>query len=640
MSKLINILEAYENSLEESLQRLDESLLKSDFKFGFELEAIASENDFEFVSSRDNYSDDDYDEDEDDDYLDDDDENYSKRQEIAHVLIELFNKHIKGNMGEDGEIQTDGSIHPDESGDVPFEWASPVMTLVPDNIRGVIEFLKELPNVGIYTNSTCGFHHHVSWKGCTERDMIWTYMNLVNDKKFIKELSYFDSIDGSIFQLSDSSYASEDFDTIRKALKDGDYKTILNYCTDEKYRLFRIHPYGTIEWRGPRDFMNDRETECIKEFYLKKFYPFVSEIIKCEESKEINGVSRDKFFEELKKERKKHEFKKTDNMEFLHRVTGYRGDRQFRFKEFSDETTLSNRLLNAIQNKPEFFVRFMIELNGSNTVLIQPFVEHFKKDNSTLGRIFRRVNQTVNLDRNETVKKQFLEAVTKIIYERICEFDIILFEEIVGEKIIKLLNPEELFKESFNFIENELSPTDTGSKFANVDKTLNYLDVCEKYKLKLPYKSFKKIIHLIAYTNTVDNSRSLWFIGIIRRFYLIMSHAARLYLKNELRELIDIANIEPYLSGKKTAFMNIDSGVAIDIIKLAYTTKQAQHEWNKRIISAVYENPEMIGMFNLLFDTDDKDMFNAIVYLTSRYGDEEDVSNNGSLFVKVKRELV
>ena len=37
--------------------------------------------------------------------------------------------------------------------------------------------------------------------------------------------------------------------------------------SEEKMRLLRNHPQGTIEWRGPRNFLNKQNVNDIKTFF-------------------------------------------------------------------------------------------------------------------------------------------------------------------------------------------------------------------------------------------------------------------------------------------------------------------------------------------------------------------------------------
>ena len=105
------------NLLNEEL--LEENLLKSDFTYGFELEGVAR-----------GYRYDSYDYD-DEEYEDEDDDGSQYYSNIEGNILSLFNRCGFGEYKGNGEIQHDGSIETDESDEVAFEWASPVLKATP-----------------------------------------------------------------------------------------------------------------------------------------------------------------------------------------------------------------------------------------------------------------------------------------------------------------------------------------------------------------------------------------------------------------------------------------------------------------------------------------------------------------------------
>ena len=81
-----------------------------------------------------------------------------------------------------------------------------------------------------------------------------------------------------------------------ESLKDGNYEGIAPVFTTEKYRMLHIHPQGTIEWRGPRGFMNSEyNIKNVYEFF-KLLHKFVMWIGHTLAEFEILGMSRDNYF--------------------------------------------------------------------------------------------------------------------------------------------------------------------------------------------------------------------------------------------------------------------------------------------------------------------------------------------------------
>ena len=302
---------------------LDESALSSDFTFGFELEALAPG---ELI-------------DVDWDLLPD-----------AEVRNEFILNHINSLMPEPtggrAEVSIDTSVYSDndtshsddyddyeedgESGgksywtnkDYPFEYSSAYYQVTPNNLGRVIYALNELLKEGYYTNYTCGFHQHIRFKGMTERDIIWMYCNICADVAFNKKyvafitggiseeewlkMPYEQSKKYNSYLFRDDQYASTNpLYELADGLLEKDYNKVLKNISDDKKRIFRIHPQGTLEWRGPRNFLNDKDINIIKEFY-KSFYQLIHNIQHYMDADYITGthITKEDLFNGLDKAKK------------------------------------------------------------------------------------------------------------------------------------------------------------------------------------------------------------------------------------------------------------------------------------------------------------------------------------------------
>ena len=259
------------------MTKLLETLLTSEFKFGFELEAYAPESLIkQCIVGNDREKDwdmnvdwDDSEEEEeshwdDDQPIEDDDVEIDTEKlfdEIKYICSQYFGSDIK--------IVSDGSL-----GDNGFEFPTPPMSLTPTTIQRCIKFLNEIhTKYGIYTDETCGFHVHFSFPQMNKKDMAWIVCQVAMNDKYWHELTQFTTEYDSIEFLS--NWASTDFLTeIRDCINkdDGnlpDFKKLSSILSSDKYRLLRIHPQGTLEWRGPRNFMNEGNINLIYEFFYK-----------------------------------------------------------------------------------------------------------------------------------------------------------------------------------------------------------------------------------------------------------------------------------------------------------------------------------------------------------------------------------
>ena len=250
-------------------QVLLEKYLASQFKFGFELEAFADEAYSDFNEY-------------DDDEIDDEIRHYIAKKIAQEFQLNAYNVEIKG----DGSLSTPYEL------DYAFEWATPVMEFTPANLQKCINGLSRLVKArGIYTNDTCGFHVHLSFPNISDTDMIWIISQLSQDKEILEQLINFQGM-----EFYDDEYASLDFlDWIGDYIQAEKYPRIAREFSTEKYRAFHIHPQGTLEWRGPRNFLNHKDVNLIKDFF-KLLHKFVMWISKAISATSLNGISKENFF--------------------------------------------------------------------------------------------------------------------------------------------------------------------------------------------------------------------------------------------------------------------------------------------------------------------------------------------------------
>lgn len=172
-----------------------------------------------------------------------------------------------------------------------FEWGSPIFNLTMENIKLILNFLDKAFELSFETNITCSTHVHIGFPDKTQidKDMFWVLLNIINedDEETIKNVSKFKK-----FNFVNISYASIDYIKRAKYIlmnegSDGLLDVINFIYNNNKYRILRIHPQGTLEWRGPRNYMNSQNRQIIREFFLTKLYPFIKKISKFLDTTEI-----------------------------------------------------------------------------------------------------------------------------------------------------------------------------------------------------------------------------------------------------------------------------------------------------------------------------------------------------------------
>jgi len=223
------------------------------------------------------------------------------RQEILDTAREFFPSGISIYGNE--TIKDDGSLDSGnyDSHPTSFEYTSKIFKLNMGNLQRIINFLDYLnKNDLAITDSTCGFHVHIGFpdKFMQSSQQFWVLLNLIFEPE-AKQLANILSQGDINFYTDDDGgegYASFAFilklkaklekylfqslltkESVSKREIIDSFKTIYS---SEKYRFLRIHPQGTLEWRGPRGFLDSGKRSEIKTFFLQKLFPFVYWITK------------------------------------------------------------------------------------------------------------------------------------------------------------------------------------------------------------------------------------------------------------------------------------------------------------------------------------------------------------------------
>lgn len=319
---------------------LEEKLLASEFTFGFELEAkvniwklpISKDKSYDnfvqllldrgVISNLDevkdcetygelyNYLRDCYDAAgySEEDYEDDMDEiiKFEKIVDVATNQFDFgsyFEKDKNYVVSPSKGIAYDGSL-----GIGGFEYRTPVLKFTPDAIVECIKFLKNIKKRFI-VDDKCGFHTHIAFNGIKSDDAMWIMLKLAMDydeKNEITELAVYTdpaSLEFEPISYSNSRYARTDYlEDIAEALNSSNFNKLSELLNNEKYRALRIHPQGTLEWRAPRGFLDeDNSDDYIKSFFLQ-LYQFINWMKKVLDEKTIQDcdLTRDNLIEMIK----------------------------------------------------------------------------------------------------------------------------------------------------------------------------------------------------------------------------------------------------------------------------------------------------------------------------------------------------
>ena len=166
-----------------------------------------------------------------------------------------------------------------------FEWASPVLQFNPSALSTVIKFFNDLNSVeGFDVNESCGFHVHLGMPTIynVQEEWFWVLAHMAVDD--IAPLS--DFLTFGQWDFVNDDYASTKFlSQLRHGLQKNKPDIINDLFDEDKYRAFRIHPQGTLEWRGPRGFVIHQKQ--VKSFFLNMLPELVNLIKKAQSSSVI-----------------------------------------------------------------------------------------------------------------------------------------------------------------------------------------------------------------------------------------------------------------------------------------------------------------------------------------------------------------
>lgn len=512
MSKKSLILEQY--------QQLDEQLLSSEFTFGFELEAILSYDSALHTVVSDMHR-----------------PLTSIKEHIDNLLYsDMPEKYVKQIKGESG-ITRDGSVHQTshdyDEPDLEFEYSSPIIPLTPMWLSKVVKTLKTLLDEGVYTNKSCGFHHHLSFGNIHEKDMVWIYCNMAADPSTYKDFGEFH---GHHFESYD--YASYyDLDELSTALANDDFDTVGDLLTTTKYRTFRIHPQGTLEWRGPRNFLNDKNVEVIKDFY-RLFLKMSRKISHYMKSNTIEGttITKEELFRNLDM------YKQEKNV----------GDRDLEYIQSSEYETIKLKS-NKKAKLSSVAIDKLIKLFNKN---IGALIDMIIKRPNILETFFKHSDDKIH----KNLMNQLLQSKNWIILdysdkERIADFFVnnCNIYSCIETGIIQFVS-----KNMITAVSMKLDDTDT---FGNVLKTYIKLgkisNVSEIQKLIAKFLSDKQTIDLSIIRDIylkkdslggILSSKSLAKLIVFHLKYLINNGCSHIYFnyadENAIKEVIKDGGME------------------------------------------------------------------------------------------------
>lgn len=459
--------------------------LTTDFTIGFELEAVADCHSEESPWANKSG------------YL----PSYHSGSEPRGVYKEIFD-YLNDSLGlGEGKIESDGSLRASSSGDKTFEYGSPIIKFSPTNVAKIYKFLQGLDGKYIYTNDSCGFHVHMSVPTLTKGDIAWILCCIASRDDLIKLVTELNTPEDGTINFKSSHYASADFlESLRSHLVNNDLKWVEAYLDQDKYRVLNIHSQGTLEWRGPRNFMNSGYESSIKKFIVN-LYTVIKAIGQILDKQEFKGdenlvlnrseisklTSKIRNFHtksENRKDRVKDAMKKRlDQPWFIAKLT------PDIVKDLDDDDKIS--ILNAISNKNmiEIFKKMKQEVFNA---LIKP-------SSDDAGNVYYIVHKFWSSNgANDEIWKELMNKIKACPYYKALK-DYLLkdyFNSINPYLRIDLAKELEITSEDFNeYIVKAIKNIAKGDnyKLDGIRNKLNNLN-SSGYKINVPIEYYQKLM--------------------------------------------------------------------------------------------------------------------------------------------------
>jgi len=226
-----------------------------------------------------------------------------------YEIFDVVWKELKlffGRYFQGGLMATDASIVPPRpvSRYIAFEYKSPPIVATVANFEKLIKLLEDSINFGIETNKSCGFHIHVGFPSIREEDPFdtyWSVCQIAVNEDLIKMISKMGSIKFYSPEFASLKFIKNLGIDIRKR----SWNMIQERLNDHKHVLIRPHPgYGTIEWRGPRDFLGTKDTPSnnrhLIETFVRLLYRYIIKLAEVQAMPTLDKtITKEEFAKQL-----------------------------------------------------------------------------------------------------------------------------------------------------------------------------------------------------------------------------------------------------------------------------------------------------------------------------------------------------
>jgi hypothetical protein len=140
----------------------------------------------------------------------------------------------------------------------PAEYSSPVLTPNISTFSEMRKFLLRSKRI-MWFDENCGFHVHLSFPASGAIDLFWFLCKAAISEDLVSALS-----DMGKYEFYHEKFAQDILDDLLFEIESGDVDKIASFLIGMyKNKQINVHvsKHGTIEWRGPRGFLNGEDEE-------------------------------------------------------------------------------------------------------------------------------------------------------------------------------------------------------------------------------------------------------------------------------------------------------------------------------------------------------------------------------------------
>ena len=162
-----------------------------------------------------------------------------------------------------------------------------VRPVTPKGLRATVRLLNSLFDCGARVNSSCSSHVHFSAANASFVDNFWFlyWFHKKNGYEVFQQFAGVNQFDDTFASISrmrstmdevcewiDRSRSSDAIDKVLRAY---------HFLEGEKFNLIRVHPQGTLEWRGFRGLLRNNDRRLVRQSIYTLIPCFARAILKC-----------------------------------------------------------------------------------------------------------------------------------------------------------------------------------------------------------------------------------------------------------------------------------------------------------------------------------------------------------------------